>query len=287
MQTQAASPSGIYDPMRAFGDFAIRTLTPGVMIEPHWHGHVEMNIIAGAALIYDFDGDRVEVADGGAALFWAGVPHRAAHIIPASSADPVLTNIYLPLDRFLLMPHVTAVHQALLAGGVIAVPDGLVEPARLERWRLDLTSGDEEPRAIVMMELNALLRRLCTSAFRFLRLPSQIAEGGAQSANIRHVVAMIRHIVENLEKPLSNASVAAVTGLHANYALNVFSAVMRIPMKRFIIRMRLARARALLTESDLPVATIAAKSGFGSISQFYDSFRQAYGETPKQARRAA
>jgi AraC-like DNA-binding protein len=66
--------------------------------------------------------------------------------------------------------------------------------------------------------------------------------------------------------------------------LSIFSSVMRMPMKRFIIRMRLARARALLNEGGLPVATVAASAGFGSLSQFYEAFGKAYGMTPNAAR---
>lgn len=281
------TPNGFYDPARAFGDFAIRVLKPAAMAGPHWHGHVEINLTSGAALTYDFDGDALTVPDGGAALFWAGVPHRATLVQPSSPDEPELTNIYLPLDRFLLMPHIAGLHQALLGGGVIALPSGLIGADPLRRWQGDLSDGNPEAAQIVLMELNAVLRRLAASPYRFLRPPAQSATARPQSGNIRHVVAMIRHIVENLEKPLANADVAAVTGLHANYALTIFSSVMRLPMKRFIIRMRLARARALLTESGLPISTIAAQSGFGSLSQFYEAFRRAYGTTPKLARSAA
>lgn len=276
----------IYDPSRAFGDFAIRVLQPQPMDAPHWHGHVEINMLAGAAMDYDFDGARVCVADGGAALFWAGVPHRASSVRATGAAEPSLTNIYLPLDAFLLMPHVGALQQAVLSGGVIAVPPALIDAGRLARWRADLAAGTAERQALVKMELNAALRRLTLDGLTFLLRPADDGANGRKAAasNARHVVAMVRVIIENLGRPLSNAEVTRVTGLHMNYALALFSSVMRIPLKRFIIRMRLARARALLTESDLPAATIAAQSGFGSLSQFYEAFRAAYGTTPKAAR---
>jgi AraC family transcriptional regulator, melibiose operon regulatory protein len=274
----------IYDPARAFGAFAIRTLAPQVMAGPHWHGHVEINLMSGGALGYDFDGDALTVADGGAALFWAGVPHRASSVSTFGASAPELTNIYLPLDSFLLMARISPLHQAVLAGAVIALPPDTLDAARVSRWQSDLADGSEEARQIALMELNAALRRLCRQSFTFLRQPDRETGKAAQGGNIRHVVAMIRHIIENLERPLANADVAAVTGLHANYALSIFSSVMRMPMKRFIIRMRLARARALLNDGNLPVATVAASAGFGSLSQFYEAFAKAYGMTPSAAR---
>jgi len=55
-------------------------------------------------------------------------------------------------------------------------------------------------------------------------------------------------------------------------------------MKRFIIRMRLIRARALLVESPLAISAVAEMSGFTSLSQFYAHFRAGYGVSPHALR---
>ena len=278
------NPASIYDSGRAFGDFAIRTLTPQIMDAPHWHGHVEINALSGASMTYDFDGNQVELQNGSVTMFWAGVPHRSTSIL--SDGSPNLTNIYLPLDRFLLMPHIAKLQRMLLAGAIIALPAKLIDAQRLEDWQADLAAQNSERQAIVVMELNTILRRATTFPLSFMLKPNGAENETSElsSSNVRHVVSMIRHVMENLGQPLSNATVTSVTGLHMNYALSIFSSVMRIPLKRFIIRMRLARARGLLSESDLPVATIAANCGFGSLSQFYEAFKAAYGTSPRVAR---
>jgi len=79
---------------------------------------------------------------------------------------------------------------------------------------------------------------------------------------------MVRHILENLTDPMTNADVTVVTGLHENYASAMFSRTMRMPMERFIIRTRLIRARALLVESPLAISSVAEMFGFASLSQF-------------------
>ena len=60
---------------------------------------------------------------------------------------------------------------------------------------------------------------------------------------LRYVVAMIRHILEHLNEPLRGEDIAAVVGLHPNYALNLFTSVMNVSLHRFVVRMRLIRAR--------------------------------------------
>jgi transcriptional regulator GlxA family with amidase domain len=136
------------------------------------------------------------------------------------------------------------------------------------------------------MELNALFRRAFIGEPDFLRLPRNDSGGqrALSSVHIRHVIAMVRLVLENLDKPLKNADITAVTGLHENYALGLFTRIMQIPLKQFVLRMRLMRARALLVESSLAIASVAEASGFTSISQFYHQFKVAYGIAPNAVR---
>ena len=60
--------------------------------------------------------------------------------------------------------------------------------------------------------------------------------------------------------------------------------MMQVPLHRFVLRVRLIRARTLLFESTLSIENVAFESGFNSLSQFYVHFRNAYGVTPRQLR---
>lgn len=271
---------------RAFGRFGMRTFAPTIMDAPHWHGHVEANLILGGSMTYDVDGDRVEIPEGRLVLFWAGVPHQLTDLHPSGGDPMALTNLYIPVDAFLFMPHIGQLQVALLGGALIGLPTGMSAKLLVSRWYSDYQSGDFERMEVMKMELNALLRRAQAQGIDYLREP--LAEPGQgrllSSAHIGQVVEMVRYILENLDQPLTNADVAEVTGLHQNYALSLFSRTMRMPMKRFIIRMRLLRARAMLMESTKAIATVAEASGFSSLSQFYDHFKRAYGISPNQMR---
>ncbi|QQA42792.1 helix-turn-helix domain-containing protein [Pelagovum pacificum] len=271
---------------RAIGRFGMRLFEPSVMDAPHWHGHVEGNFITGATMIYDVDGVRVHVPEGRLILFWAGLPHQLVEVTPTGTGTPRLANIYLPLDAFLFMPHIARLQVSLLGGAIAALPEDMVTSDCIEGWYKDYRANEYERLEIMKMELNALLRRALLDDIPYLLAP--LAEIGEErilsSAHIRHVVAMVKHILEHLSEPLTNADVAAVTGLHQNYALSLFSRTMRLPMKKFIIRMRLLRARALLMGSSMGIGQVVEQSGFTSTSQFYDHFRSAYGLSPHQMR---
>ncbi len=275
-----------YAATRAFGRFGMRIFEPVLMDQPHWHGHIEANFAIGLNMEYDMDGEILSVPSDRLVLFWAGVPHQLRAIDQEPGSEHKLCNIYLPLDTFLMMHHIATLQVALLGGGMVVLPQSLCAPAQIHRWYEDYRSGDFERAEVVKMELNALFRRASLSAPEYLRLPGHAAAGDRllSSAHIRHVIAMVRHVLEHLEHPMRNADVTRVTGLHENYALSLFSRVMRVPLKQFMIRMRLMRARALLVESSMAIASVVEASGFSSVSQFYAQFKEGYGLTPAAVR---
>lgn len=275
-----------YATNRAFGRFGMRIFEPQTMERPHWNGHVEANFCLHHAMGYDVDNEQVVVPTGRLAVFWAGVPHRLHTITSTSAEQPKLANIYLPLDAFLMMNHIMPLQVALLGGGIILLPETLCNEDMVRRWYADYRSGDFERTEVLKMELNALFRRALLEKPEFLRLPrhESVGERALSSVHIRHVIAMVRLVLENLDKPLKNAEITAVTGLHENYALGLFTKIMQTPLRQFVLRMRLMRARALLVESSLAIASVAEASGFTSISQFYHQFKAAYGVAPNAVR---
>jgi AraC-like DNA-binding protein len=275
-----------YSTSKAIGRFGIRLFAPVAMDAPHRHGHIEANFLTGASMTYDVDGTEIEVGPDRLVMFWAGIPHQLMRVTPLGDGPVRLANIYLPVDSFLFMPHISRFQVALLGGAIVALPGSLCDSHRVEGWYRDYRSGDVERTEVLKVELNAMMRRAQLEPLEYLLAP--VNDPGERrslsSAHIRHVVAMVRFIVENLDRPIDNADVTAVTGLHQNYALSLFTQTMRLPVKRFVIRMRLLRARALLMESSMAVASVAEQSGFTSISQFYVHFKAAYGLTPQALR---
>ncbi|MBA4324243.1 MAG: hypothetical protein C0426_04090 [Rhodobacter sp.] len=275
-----------YSQQRAFGRFGIRIFEPVLMAQPHWHGHIEANFSANFRMTYDIDGTRLTIPENRLILFWAGVPHQLTAIERLGDEPIRLANIYLPLDSFLQMRHIMALQAAMIGRGMVVLPQSLCDATLIQRWYLDYRSGDFERAEIVKMELNALFRRAVVTGLDFLRPPQHDigTDRNLSSAHIRHVIAMVRFVLENLDKPLLNAQVTQVTGLHENYALALFSRTMHVPLKMFINRMRLMRARALLVESSIAVWDVAEQCGFSSLTQFYAQFRTNYGMPPAALR---
>jgi len=72
--------------------------------------------------------------------------------------------------------------------------------------------------------------------------------------------------------------------LHKNFAMKLFSRIMRVTIKQYINQLRLQHAQALLVDTDKPVLTIALEAGFGSVSRFYHIFQVEFSMSPLKFR---
>ena len=275
-----------YAGTQAFGRFGVRWFDPQIMPEEHAHGHIELNWLTSGSMDYVIDGRAIRVPPQRVVLFWAGIPHQTVGLDRGPGGNARQCNVYLPLDSFLHMPNLGKLTETMMGGGMVMLEPGTPGEETLKRWYQDYRSGNAERTDILKEEIALLLRRAAVTGWDVLLDPWIESEGSSTRAAtpLRYVVAMVRHILEHLNEPLRAEDVAKVVGLHPNYALNLFTEVMRVPLHKFVVRMRLIRARALLFEGSLSIENVAFESGFTALSQFYVQFRNAYGLTPRQMR---
>ncbi len=288
---KAASPvprpdRQFYAQTAAFGRFGMRWFDPQIMPTEHFHGHIELNWLTAGGMDYVFDGSPVSIPAERLVMFWAGIPHQTVALDKGPRSDSRQCNVYLPLDSFLHMPNLGRLTETMIGGGIVALSPETIGEDTLKRWYQDYRSGDAERADILKAEIAIMLRRAAVTGWDELMTPwiESPAPSTRAATPLRYVVAMMRHILENLHEPLQASDVAKVVGLHPNYALNLFTEVMHVPMHKFVVRMRLIRARSLLFEGNLSIENVAFQSGFTALSQFYVQFRKAYGLTPRQMR---
>lgn len=275
-----------YAQMQAFGRFGVRWFDPQIMPAEHFHGHIELNWLTAGTMDYVFDGRPVSIPPLRLIMFWAGIPHQTVGLDAGPERNSRQCNVYLPLDSFLHMPNLGRLTETMMGGGVVALSPETIGEDTLRRWYQDYRSGDAERADILKQEIALMLRRAAVTGWDEMMAPwiESVGTSTRAASRLRYVVAMIRHILENLSEPLRAEDVAKVVGLHPNYALNLFTEAMRVPMHKFVVRMRLIRARSLLFEGNLSIENVAFESGFTALSQFYVQFRNAYGLTPRQMR---
>ncbi|WP_207099737.1 GlxA family transcriptional regulator [Paracoccus shandongensis] len=103
---------------------------------------------------------------------------------------------------------------------------------------------------------------------------------------VRHprLAAVIARMEANLEEPISPAQLAADAGMSTRQLERLFRRYLNRSPKRYYMETRLARARNLLMQTEMPVIEIALASGFSSPSHFSKCYRAFYGSTPYRER---
>jgi AraC family transcriptional regulator len=95
---------------------------------------------------------------------------------------------------------------------------------------------------------------------------------------------VLHFIRENLETDIAVSDLAACIGVSRAHFFRVFRASFGMSPYRFVMRERVARAKALLEESRKDIGEIAVELGFPSHSHFTKIFHRMTGATPSQFR---
>jgi AraC-like DNA-binding protein len=93
-------------------------------------------------------------------------------------------------------------------------------------------------------------------------------------------------LTSNLARRWTLAEIAAEVRCSPVYLTQVFQQVEGLPLYRYQLRLRLARALDLLAHYD-DLTTLSLDLGFSSHSHFSAAFREAYGRSPSEFRQSA
>ena len=98
------------------------------------------------------------------------------------------------------------------------------------------------------------------------------------------IEAVKNYLDENYASPISIQQTAHRFHISPGYLAHQFKKSLNISFQRYINFRRIAKARQMLTDTEISIAEIAYANGFGSVSQFNRTFRSIAGMAPKQYR---
>lgn len=93
-----------------------------------------------------------------------------------------------------------------------------------------------------------------------------------------------RHLHEHLQAPPSLADLAEHWGYTRSHFSRLFTAHFGLPPHRYILNARIALAKELLRDSELPVAQVAELAGFAAPAELSRCFRRTTGMSPTRYR---
>jgi transcriptional regulator GlxA family with amidase domain len=98
------------------------------------------------------------------------------------------------------------------------------------------------------------------------------------------VTRVQNHVLEHLDEPFSVERMASLANMSARHFARMFAREVNMTPMEFLQSARIDCARNLLETSDLPLKTVAYKSGFGSVRHMRFLFSEKLGLTPTQYR---
>jgi AraC family transcriptional regulator len=95
---------------------------------------------------------------------------------------------------------------------------------------------------------------------------------------------VLEHIEDTLDTDMSLSDLAAITGLSVSHFSHAFYAAYGVAPHRYILRRRIDKAKALLSNSFATILDISTRVGFSSQSRFAKTFSRHTGLTPSAYR---
>jgi AraC family transcriptional regulator len=108
----------------------------------------------------------------------------------------------------------------------------------------------------------------------------QMSRGGMAPRRLRKAIEFINENLDN-EETLALTTVADEVQMSYSHFSRAFKQSMGITPNGYMTRQRIERAKKLLSETNLPIADIALRTGFASQSHFTTTFRRLVWTTPK------
>jgi AraC family transcriptional regulator len=108
----------------------------------------------------------------------------------------------------------------------------------------------------------------------------QTSRGGMAPRKLRKAIEFINDNL-NQEETVTLGTVAAAVQMSYFHFSRAFKQSMGISPNAYMTEQRIARAKKMLSETDLPIADIALRAGFASQSHFTTTFRKLVWTTPK------
>ncbi len=97
---------------------------------------------------------------------------------------------------------------------------------------------------------------------------------------------VVRHMHTDLKQKYLVADYARFCGISESHFRRVFKQATGESVHRYVLELRLSKARELLVGSNMPLALVREECGFTSAAAFSESFKKRYHVSPSQMRKS-
>jgi AraC-like DNA-binding protein len=248
----------------------------------HRHQDLELNYLLQGTMRYLIGGTFVTLPLHQLCVIWGTMPHQSVSSDPAR--EMMLVTLPLAHAMFWNLPQ-EFIRQLLGRGIVIDPKPNLSDCYLMQEWQLDLQSGQENRRQLILSELAARLHRMALNVIEVDVEPSTQHPCETHSGEALQLTGKMAELIsQNFQEPLSANQIARHVNLHPNYAMTLFRQQTGMTLNTYLTRQRVAHAQRLLVTTPMAILEVAQESGFQSVSRFYEAFKHESRCTPRQFR---
>jgi len=242
--------------------------------EPEWRNRMLLEFPYRGLYVRHHDGVPCVAEPGQVLLGNANANYAISHPVPGGDSSLVML-----VDEVMLRE--IAPRSLLLEGESLAFAQPRLRidaraQALVAMLRHSLREGIAEPLEAESLALTLTLRALG---------PRTSHVAGASTGRQRLADRTKLVLATDLTRRWTLADIGAEVGVSPVYLTQVFQQVEGLPLYRYQLRLRLARALDLLAEYD-DLTRLSLDLGFSSHSHFSASFQQVYGRSPSEFRDA-
>ena len=245
----------------------------------HRHNEVELVVFDKHPITAFYGGHEVVMPPGRLAVFWGVMPHLPLRLIPGTEGF----GLRVPL-QWLLEWNLPQVLTRRLLGLEVLADDGPHDLERMKDWVQMAASGDVLRREIVLLEVEARLRRLAMNGSAGRGHPVQWRQRDRRVPSAFD--SMVKFIAARYTRNINVEDVAGAGGVTPIHAMRVFRKSAGVTIHKYVTQQRVCHAQQILATTQTGMEEVSRQSGFNSLTRFYSSFKKVVGQSPAKYRRA-
>lgn len=122
--------------------------------------------------------------------------------------------------------------------------------------------------------------------FKFLpllcdKLPKSRQE---QKIYLEYIVPIQQYIEQHFSEPLQTSALARHFNIDRSYFYRIFKKFTGLSPEKYIIALRIQRAKLLIANTDLPLTTVSVYVGYENYPPFFSMFKKVVGISPNEYR---
>lgn len=254
---------------------------------PHSHNEIEVMLIEKGEGTWLLGGKLQQFKAGQLIAFWAIRPHQLV-----SCSKPLSVHWFtIPLTAYIEWQLPEHFNKQLLSGEVFSEPDPDLfsfDVRNFRNWHADLKSPDSGRQKMLLLELEARLRRLALS-YQHAKAPRRVnvlAPGLLNHHYFDKVSQIAEFVSKNFSEPMAVVDIAKHIGMHPASATKLFKRICGMSLMSYITQHRIFHAQRLLFTTDMKIIDVALESGYQSASRFYAAFKEICGVSPQEYRKS-